>query len=368
MNILLLSDLIVKSGVGNYVKSLSYELVKKYNKVYLVSPILDLELNLSDDLKYYKIRPISKHIKDIYYNIKCLHKIIKQENIDVVHCNHRMSSFLMKCYNLRYKKIPVVFTCHTEKYPANFVKKIFGNYEDITISISEECSSFLLNTVKLKKSKVELIYNGVDNSDLYKKTKAELLEYYCKYGLSDKMFIIAVHGRIDPVKKIEHVIEALHLLPQNYLNNIKVLCSGVVDYNDDYYIKIKNLISEYKLDDKWVFTGWTKSADILSCSNLIIQPSEREGFSLVAIESMFMKVPMIRTRTGGYEAVKDFCYAVDFGDYKSISELIMYVIENENQVEIMMADAYKFAQKNFTIDIMCRKTIDVYKRVICNNK
>lgn len=50
----------------------------------------------------------------------------------------------------------------------------------------------------------------------------------------------------------------------------------------------------------------------------MLQPSMREGFLLAAIEAFFMRVPVIRSKTGGYKDMEDCCVGVPIGNVESI--------------------------------------------------
>lgn len=53
---------------------------------------------------------------------------------------------------------------------------------------------------------------------------------------------------------------------------------------------------------------------MLNISDVMVLPSKNEGFGIVCIESFAMKVPIIRTKTGGYSDIIDFCIGVNYGD------------------------------------------------------
>ena len=100
MNILILADLVTFSGVGNYIRYLTTSLVERGNKVVIATAQDDLHI---EGVKTFLLRPINVNPIIILFNISFLHSIIKEYSIDIIHTNHRMSSFLVGVYNFFYQ-------------------------------------------------------------------------------------------------------------------------------------------------------------------------------------------------------------------------------------------------------------------------
>ena len=92
MNVLILADLVTFSGVGNYIRYLTTSLVKRGNKVVIATAQDDLHI---EGVKTFLLRPINVNPINILFNIRFLNSIIKEYSIDIIHANHRMSSFLV---------------------------------------------------------------------------------------------------------------------------------------------------------------------------------------------------------------------------------------------------------------------------------
>lgn len=368
MNVLILSDLIAYSGVGQYMIDLGNELTKQkeIGTVVLASPEI-----LREDIP--KTLLVESLIELNNYNIikyvKAIHKIVKKYRITVVHCNHRRQSFIMRIYQMLYGKIAVVWTCHTVPYPTNFIKRILGYYGHKAIAISSEAEEWMLDTLKIKKSHLEKVLNGIDNSSLIipNEPKSNLKEKFFKSLFNEnidgnKTKIIVAHGRLHPVKGLDLIVKALSQLTESELTDLKVIMSGNTDTS--YYEELQSLINRYQLEKNFYFTGWINSVDILSIADLMIQPSHREGFLLSALEAFFMKVPVIRTKVGGYKDMKKICIGIPTNDENAIVYAIRDWMEDPKKFESLTQRAYEFAEKEGSVNTMCRKTLDVYNNAI----
>lgn len=364
MNILILSDLVAYSGVGQYMIQLGNELLKhtEVDAVVVASPVF-----FRNDVG----GCISKKIKaaNIFSYMSELHKIIKEYNITIVHCNHRKQAFYMRIYQLIYGKIPVVWTCHTVPYPNNWIKRLLGYYGHKSIAISSEAQVWMHEELKINNLHLDKILNGVDNSSLVlpSKSKKTLKEEFFRNrfnkiidGNSTK--IIVAHGRLHPVKGLNLIIDAFSELTDNERRNLLVVFSGDTDCS--YYLDLQNLIAKYKLSDYFFFAGWVKSDEILSIADLMLQPSIREGFLLAAIEAFFMRVPVIRSKTGGYKDMEDCCVGVPIGNAESIVQELKKWVAAPDRLNSYIDKAYEFAMTCCTVKAMTNNTLNTYKNAL----
>ncbi len=103
-------------------------------------------------------------------------------------------------------------------------------------------------------------------------------------------------GRLDPIKRIEDLVTALSLLPADYTLDI----FGEGSQRD----QIRSLISRLGLEGRAVLRGEIAgSALALGKIDLLVLPSDAEGFGLVLIEAMAARVPVIGTNVPGIRDV-----------------------------------------------------------------
>ena len=363
MNVLILADLVVFSGVGKYIVELS-ETLSNQGRVVVAAPVIERH-DLSDSILT-KLLPAPQRL--LHYLLE-LHNVINNYDIDVVHCNHRKQMFMMRLYQSVYGKIPVVWTCHTVPYPNNMLKRILGYYGHKVIAISSEAYNWMHNELHIQEDKIDLILNGVNDSPLIPsignkdKKKTDFLKKYSievNNGILPK--IIVLHGRIDYVKGLDVFVEAFSKIEASIRQNVLVLFSG--DTNVPYYSELLRLIRENGIADYCKFVGWVETNEILSVADLMVAPSRREGFPLSAIEAFLMKVPLIRTKTGGYSDMANCCVGLNVGDTDSFKkEIEKWLISPEVYAE-MVDEAYSFVKENCTIEKMANKTIETYKKAI----
>jgi glycosyltransferase involved in cell wall biosynthesis len=104
-------------------------------------------------------------------------------------------------------------------------------------------------------------------------------------------FRVGFIGRLDPVKRVPDLVAALANLP-----NMQLSIFGEGRARPE----IEAAIQEYGLGERVTLHGQVESADdALRQIDLLVLPSEAEGFGLVLIEAMAAGVPVVATRVPG---------------------------------------------------------------------
>jgi len=101
-------------------------------------------------------------------------------------------------------------------------------------------------------------------------------------------------GKIVEWKRVHLAVEALNKLINNGFTNATLKIIGPTT-SKDYLTKIKNLISEYKIENNVFLLGHIQHDDLpkyFQDADLFLLPSDRETFGMVMIESMACGTPV----------------------------------------------------------------------------
>lgn len=369
MKILILAQIVTHSGVGVYIKSLAEELCRNGDEVHILSSIYDLKMD--EKIKCHKFCSLKK--SNIFKNYKIFKKVVKDNKIDVVHIQHRIVGIFPKMYNFIKLKVPCTYILHTAKLEQNnFFKRLLTYSGKKVIAISSEVYDCCRNSLKIDSKKIKIVYNGVDETKLKCITLNQKNEKKISLGIGLDKIVICIHGRIDYVKGHDILIESLMELTEIERNKLHIVVSGSTN-NNAYYDEINKRICNLGIKNMFTFVGWCEPQDILSISDLMVQPSRREGFPLSTIEAFFMKVPVIRSKTGGYNDMKELCVATEIEDIiqlkNEISRFIksyIHLNEKDNYIQ-MVNNAYEFANSNCSIKKMANNTRRVFEEIIDEN-
>lgn len=370
MKILILAQLVTYSGVGVYIKQLSRELCELGDEVHVLSAKFDFELD--ERVICHSFLPLVN--SNLIKNYRIFKSCVCENQIDVVHIQHRIVGIYPKLYNLIKLKVPCTYILHTGKLEQNnFLKRIFTYSGERVIAISSEVKECCIQELKIDERKISLVYNGVDNLKLKPISNQVKMMKRKSLGIEGDKFVICVHGRIDAVKGHDLLIEAINLLEDTERNRIHIIVSGNTKDNA-YYEQIKQRIESLGIDNQFQFIGWCDPQDILSVSDLMVQPSRREGFLLSAIEAFFMRVPVIRTYTGGWYDMRECCIGIDIDDCEQLKkEISSFLKSTHNDVKKdeyskMIDKAEIFANSNCTIRVMTECTRKIFVEIVDENK
>lgn len=261
-----------------------------------------------------------------------------------------------------YHKCPYVYTLHIAPVPHDLIHKIltFKGYR--TIAISNEVRSFLIEKLKVNPKRIDLVLNGVDETQLFPLTTTEKLLVRRRFGISPSKTVVSIHARISEIKNQLSVAKAVAMLSAEERQNLVILCSG--EKGGKYFDEIMSVIKRNGIDKNFVFCGWASARDVIGCSDYMILPSISEGFPLNCVESMFLRVPVLRTKTGGYENIKPYCTGMENPSVECITSYLRKIISRNPDISDKVEIAERFVLENCTINQMTMKTLRVYQTAL----
>lgn len=177
---------------------------------------------------------------------------------------------------------------------------------DAIVSLSWNERKKLVEFYGITPSKVKVIYPGVNKNLFYPISSQKILK---EKQSNKKERILLYVGRIEPVKGLMTIIEALFLLKKKNISlydQIKLIVIGGGKKDLDLprnkeFIRIKESMREKKLRGKVIFLGSKKQAELnkyYSAADVLIVPSLYESFGLVVIEALACGTPVIVSQIG----------------------------------------------------------------------
>lgn len=309
-----------------------------------------------------------------YWEQFILPYLIKKYNLNVYHApdNYGIPIF---------SDCPSIITVHDiipalllpESYPSFTVSnfKVFPGLSLMkatqAIAVSNFTKKDLEKFYNIPKSKINVIYNGIDS--IYKPTKNNkvLNRYKKKFGFKDN-FIVYLSGA-NPRKNHERLIKAFRKFKSKYKNDFKLLLVG--EGNEENIIHLKNLTKEMYLSNNIIFAGYLPIKDIpviLSSAKLMIYPSLYEGFGLPPLEAMACGCPVACSNTSSLpEVTKDAALMFNPYNIEEISEAIHKVTTNRQFCDRLIAKGFNRI-KNFSWKKTQEETFKIYLSLVNKKK
>ncbi|MEH7076821.1 glycosyltransferase [Neobacillus drentensis] len=186
------------------------------------------------------------------------------------------------------KKIAWVHTDYSKLEIDNELDFKVWNHFDAIAAVSDACRDAFLSTYPTLKEKV-LVVENITSPKFIKKMAEE--ELPLNQEKSQTFNLVSV-GRLSYVKGFDMAIEALKLLHDKGLTNIKWYIIGYGGYEKE----MKDLISKHDLEDSFVLLGKkTNPYPYIKNCDLYVQPSRYEGKAVTVSEAKILGKPILIT-------------------------------------------------------------------------
>ena len=235
---------------------------------------------------------------------------------------------------------------------------------DLLIANSQAGADLVVRNKEFPKEKIRVVYNGLP-IDKYtvnydEKNKSEIKSHF---GIPDDAKVIGVIGRLHYQKNHELLFESFKTVLEKNPNCV-LLCIGDGPRHED----LLGLAKSLEIDDKVIFAGERKDVqDFLSIMDVMVLPSRWEGLPNVILEGMATKCPVVATDVGGVgELIQEgkTGFLINSGDKKSLTQRIIYVLNNKSEFNKIIDDAYLKVIKNYSIKRMVSNTEMIYLKLL----
>ena len=326
-----------KKNIDNYV------LCEKNNKNFNIKGLKIIKL---DNLIFKNIFDQKK----IKIQIK---KIITTKRINLVHISSRAPAFFLINY-IKNLNIKVVTSVHN-KYESKSILKDWYNSFILKGDAIIFNSNFVKKTYENKfedKNKLYVIPRGVD-TDYFSPSKEK--------PVSKNIFI---PSRISNWKGHELLLNYFSLLERKYKDNFNIHLVSLNKSKEEK--KIQLLINKLNISKKVIIHKPTLDVKKLyQEAYLVVNISKRpEGFGRTISEALSLSKVIIAPNQGGTKEQllkfnKNLLF--DVNSFKSFQKTFKYALKN---YEAISKRGRSFVKKNYSSDLMCRKTLGVYTNLV----
>lgn len=253
--------------------------------------------------------------------------ILDREKYDVVHAWNVPSAFVMKFVKAKKK-----------------VLSVHGIYSEQVDALHSTATSSLVNTAESKVLKFADVLT-TDSKSVQKTYKEKLgIDFvYLPAPLDVKKF-----NEIPDVNKIE--------------NQIAYVGRDSFEKGTDI---LRNIESQIK--GKIVYCtnmSWIEAMKNLKASSVLVVPSRMESLPQVIKEAFYLKIPVIATDVGGIpEIIKhgETGILIPSGNHEKLLNTINDLLNDNELIEQLTKNAFKFIIENFTWDVLLSKYVKLYQ-------
>ncbi len=365
LNVLLSLMQLDIGGAETHVVELAKELNRKGINPIVTSNGGAYEKELKEaGIKHYNVPLQNKNPINMIKSVKRLKRIIRDEDIDLVHSHARIPSFILGKLHKRMK-FPFVTTAHWV-FTTSWGLKYITDWGEKCVAVSEDIKTYLMDNYGVPEGNIQVTINGIDTDKFSPDTdKSEIM---AELGLSDTDTVIVYVSRLDESRSLV-AKQLINIVPKidKLTDNLKVV---VVGGGDDFQ-NVKSASDRVNKElnrDCVILTG--PRTDI----NRLVAPADLfVGVSRAALEAMAGEKPVIIAGNEGYIGLFDssklqvgidtnFCCRgciessedVLFNDIKRFFEL------SKSEKDALAQYGRELIKREYSVSRMADDTIRVY--------
>jgi glycosyltransferase involved in cell wall biosynthesis len=229
---------------------------------------------------------LSPEFKNIMGNTAFIYKFCKKNKIEIIHSHHRYFDLLAYLVSKLYR-VKTVTTVHSKVLG----KKLFSYKADRFIAVSNTIREHIIRNFGVNNSKITVINNFVDQSELPAKFPVKDLKE--KPGIPVNKFILTFLGRLSKEKGIDVLLRTFKNL-QNEFTDLVLLLIG--DGEEKSFVQ--DFIRQNNLNVKLI-EPVENIFDYYNISDIIVLPSRVDPFPVVMLETGMMTKPFIASKVDG---------------------------------------------------------------------
>ncbi len=345
-------------GIKNFVASQGGRLTRELSKLKVKHLTLPLK---------------SKNIFKMRKNADALADFIKKNGVNIVHARSRAPAW--SAYWAAQKAGVHFMTTFHGTYGLGpwGIKKIYNKimtYGERVIVISNHIKNHILkNYKKTDESKLRLIHRcvDIDKFNPAKVSQERIIKAVKEYNIPDDRPVLTLIGRVTRWKGQHLLVEALSKMKNT---NCYCVIAGDAQGRVNYVDEIKELAKKLGVGNRIGFYGKVLDPQaLMQVSTVVLSTAiEPEAFGRISIEGQAMGKIVVASNIGGSldtieDGITGKLYQSDSA--QALADALDWALNLDEAAKAKIAKtAAKNVKDNFTKQIMCDKTIAVYRELI----
>ena len=293
---------------------------------------------------------------------------LRREHADLFHAPHYVLPPLTPC-----RSVVTIHDCIHLRFPQYLPNRIGYAYArsslwaathraNRVLTVSEASKRDILRYFRIPESRIDVIYNGIDERFKQPPAAEEVERVRERYQLNDPFVLYA--GNIKPHKNLERLIEAFDMFRRRGFEGVKLL---IIGDEISKYATLRRAVHRHKIHKHVRFFGFVPDetlAVLYRLATVFVFPSLYEGFGLPPLEAMASGTPVVTSNVSSLpEVVGDAAVLIDPYEPEAIAEAIYRVFTDEGLRQELKARGIARA-RHFSWDNAIRRVHEIYEEVL----
>lgn len=241
-----------------------------------------------------------------------LYRLIKKFKPHVVHTHTakagalgRLAAFLGRVPYIYHTFHGHVFDGYFGKFTTKmfiWLERLLASFSTGIVVISEQQQRDIVQKYRIAPdAKVSVIPLGFEWESFFHNQESTSLRE--RYKIPEDKFVIAIIGRIVPIKNHQLFVEVAHGVIKKLADKVHFVVIG----DGESRTEVENLVKRKELERFFTFTGWLMvNGNLYKELDLVLLTSRNEGTPVVIIEALVSGTPVIASSVGGVPDVFKF--------------------------------------------------------------
>lgn len=358
-------------GSGVVATELGKLLAEKGHEVHFITHSVPFRLGKFHKNIYYHEVEVNDYYVFKYppYDLSLASKmaqVAKMQSLDILHVHyavpHAVCAFLAK--EMAGSDLKIITTLHgtditvlgQDESLSDLIRLAIERSDAVT-AVSKDLIRETRQLLDISKP-IDLAYNFVDKRVYYPRDVAQLRKEFAK---PDEKLLLHI-SNFRPVKRIGDVVDVFAKV--NEAMPARLLFVGEGPELSKTICKVK----EMGLTDRVVFAGKQDDvAQVISLADVMLLPSEKESFGLVALEAMACGVPTVGSNAGGIPELithGETGFLAPIGDTRQMADYAIRLLRDPELYERIAKACLERARTVFCNDLITVQYEQIYYRVL----
>ncbi|MFC0214823.1 N-acetyl-alpha-D-glucosaminyl L-malate synthase BshA [Paenibacillus chartarius] len=358
-------------GSGVVATELGKILAERGHEVHFITHSMPFRLGRFDRNIFYHEVEVSDYYVFRYppYDLSLASKlaqVAQMQKLDLLHVHyaipHAVCALLAK--QMVGEQLKVVTTLHgtditvlgQDASISDLIRYAINNSDAVT-AVSQDLIRETVESLDIVRP-IDLAYNFVDKRVYYPRDVGELR---LDYARPDEKLLIHI-SNFRPVKRVTDVVDVFEKVQREVPAKLLFVGEG------PDLPKVMARVRELDLTEKVIFAGKQDDvAQIISLADLMVLPSEKESFGLVALEAMACGVPTVGSNAGGIPELVthgEAGFLAAIGDTESMAAYAVKLLQDEALYARVREACLHRARYTFCNDRITRQYEEIYYRVL----
>jgi L-malate glycosyltransferase len=293
-------------------------------------------------------------------------QVAKMQKLDLLHVHyaipHAVCAYLAK--QMLGDQLKVVTTLHgtditvlAHDESLKDLIRLAINKSDAVTAVSQDLIRETRQLLDIERD-IDLTYNFVDKRVYYPRDVSGLRK---EFAAPNEKIIMHI-SNFRPVKRVMDVVEVFARVKEKLTAKLLFVGEG------PDLPKAMCRVKELGLTEHVLFCGKQDDvAQVLSMADLLLLPSEKESFGLVALEAMACGVPTVGSNAGGIPELishGETGFLADIGDTAAMAEYALKLLSDNGLYASVREACLERARKVFCNELISRHYESIYYRVL----